>query len=71
MRSPPQLAEIKPVAVRMNVLRDSSLIISFSSMRHVAQVSGVAHNSGMQLRLYLLITELVKCVRLARSKLMT
>jgi hypothetical protein len=25
MRSPPQWAEIKPVAVRMNVLRDSSV----------------------------------------------
>ena len=27
MRSPPQWAQIKPVPVRMNVLRDSSLSI--------------------------------------------
>jgi hypothetical protein len=83
MRNPPHWAEIKPVAVRMNVLRDNSLSIEFfllygSSRRFRAlrttdckERPADGFGLGMQRRLYLLVAELVEGIGFVRTELMT
>ena len=76
MRSPPQWAKIKPVAVRMNVLRDR--LYQHRNLPPVGRVRQVQSGNRltgfglrMQRRLNLLLTELVERIGFVGSELMT